>query len=174
MRYKVGEIQALLIDLHLADDSWGVLDSHTSELEALHSHMFTQHAGILRPQLVEIYGEDMLCDPILYVERVLVAVAHRGRELGLRAFDALLDHHRGVASLAFCKPFPMFRTAEHLSKKEMKYFDPARAQVSLDGAKRHLAAYWRRLGFRKLGRGPYYVVDVRQRESLDERLGEAW
>jgi GNAT superfamily N-acetyltransferase len=168
---EVGNLEAVLIALHRAADPWETLDSRSSELEGLHSHVFGQYAGVMRPSVARIYDRDghtdMFWDPVLYVEKIEVEVAHRGRGVGLRTMNALLTHFRPHATLAFCKPYPLHRevSQETSDTKGPRYFDRKPAQVPIGAAVGALSRYWARAGFKKLGRGPYYVVNLKARQS---------
>lgn len=167
---EVGRIEALLIDLHRAADSWETLDSRSSELEGLHHHVFGKYAGVMRPAVARLYDEDgetdMLWDPVLYVEKIEVKVSHRGRGAGLMAMNALLKHFRPHATLGFCKPYPLHRsTRVDRAAPTPEYFDPKLAKVPPRSAVTALQRYWGRAGFRKLGRGPYFVVNLKTRRD---------
>jgi hypothetical protein len=101
----------------------------------------------------------MLWDPVLYVEKIQLNPTHRGKGVGLMAMNALLDYFKSHATLAFCKPCPIRKP------ENPEYFDPKSAKVPVRSATAALQRYWSKAGYRKLGRGPYYVVNVKKRSA---------
>ena len=175
---EVGRVKATLIDLDHTADAWETLDSRSSELEGLYRHVFGRYAGVMRPEVAKLYDDDghtdMFFDPVLYVEKVEVSVAHRGRGVGLMAMDGLLMHFRPHATLAFCKPFPLHRNPPKDSEagRDARYYDPNLAKVSIACGTNALRRHWAKAGFVKLGRGPYYVVNLKRRahRAIDQTL----
>jgi hypothetical protein len=164
---KIGYVKARLIDFHRAgDDLWFALDGESGELEGFYSHVFGKYAGVMRPAVAKVYsdddGDDMFYDPALYVEKIEVNVAHRGRGVGLMAMNTLLTHFRYQVTLAFCKPYPLYSKRD---PDRSKYFDPKLAKLPRRQQVAALQRYWSKAGFRKLERGPYFVVNVRKRAS---------
>jgi hypothetical protein len=174
---EVGRVKATLIDLDRTADAWETLDSRSSELEGLYRHVFGRYAGVMRPAVAKVYDEDgntdMFFDPVLYVEKVEVSVAHRGRGVGLLAMDALLTHFCPHATLAFCKPFPLHRLQRSGSGSQEppdpRYYDPNLSKISIASGTSALRRYWAKAGFVKLGRGPYFVVNLKKKVTRNDR-----
>ncbi|MGH9200382.1 MAG: hypothetical protein ACRD2A_04010 [Vicinamibacterales bacterium] len=111
----------------------------------------------------------MFFDPVLYVEKAEISVAHRGLGVGLMAMNALLTHFRSHATLAFCKPFPLHRKPPKDCEdgRDARYYDPNLAKVSISSGTSALRRYWAKAGFVKLGRGPYFVVNLKKRKCTE-------
>jgi hypothetical protein len=164
----IGYLKARLIHVDRADDSlWYELDGESGELEGFYRHVFGKYAGVMRSTVAKVYdqdGYDMFLDPVLYIEKIEVSVAHRGRGVGLMAMNALLAHFRHQVTLAFCKPYPLHFDTKH-KPDSPKYFDPALTKLPRRKQIAGLQRYWSKAGFTKLGRGPYYVVNVKKRSA---------
>lgn len=126
----------------------------------------------MRPAVAKLYdagGAEMFFDPVLYVEKAEISVAHRGLGVGLMAMNALLTHFRSHATLAFCKPFPLHRKPPKDCEdgRDARYYDPNLAKVSISSGTSALRRYWAKAGFVKLGRGPYFVVNLKKRKCTE-------
>ena len=147
---EVGTVEAHLIGLHRGADIRDIAYWHTDEdIEPLHACLFDR-SGRMRPNVARLYGGDTFVDSLLYVESIEVAVDHRGRELGLKAMKALLRHFSHQVTLAFCKPYRIYRAGE-LRERDPRYVDPALVRNPRPRPKTALARYWARAGFTKCG-----------------------
>ncbi len=163
--HVVGHVDARLMALHqIGDDTFGIMDADSQEMSDLHPHIFSKYAGVMTKALAKIYDpdgeDDMFCEPVLFVERIGVAIAHRGRGVGLLAMNALLDFYAGQCRIAICQPHPLTDEAEF---RDAAYYDPVRSATPKATQQRALQKLWSRAGFRKIGRGPYYAVNLNRR-----------
>jgi hypothetical protein len=165
-------MSGVIITLDDCEDTYATMDSRDQETFDLYEAIFSKYAGVMKPALARIYdpdgdGEDaMFQEPILVVERIEIMVKHRGRGVGLLAMKALLDHFRGQVRLVFCNPNPTHHLPDPEHPRDAtarEYFDAIRAALPRTQQQRALQKYWSRAGFRKLGRGPYYVVNLHNR-----------
>ena len=109
---EVGRIEAHLIGMHCGADIREIAYWHMDEdIEPLHACLFDRF-GRMRPNVARLYGGDAFVDSLLYVESIEVVVDHRGREVGLKAMKALLRHFAHQVTLAFCKPYRIYRAGE--------------------------------------------------------------
>jgi hypothetical protein len=162
---EVGKAEAHLIGMHRGADIRKIAYWHTDEdIEPLHACLFDR-SGRMWPPVARLYGGDAFVDFALYVESIEVAIDHRGRDVGLKAMKALLRHFAHQVTLAFCKPYPIYRAGE-LRERGSQYFDPALVRVPEAQAAKALARYWARAGFTKFWRGPYYVTNLRTTREL--------
>lgn len=102
----------------------------------------------------DTFGRD-----VLILDLIEIAPEHRGRRVGLLAARRLMNVFEPDDGLVVCKPFPLqFDSMQRRSPVE-------RASLGLEGfscteaqAYRRLREYWSRLGFRRLGRSPYFAL----------------
>jgi hypothetical protein len=167
---QVGRVSALLINLHRCRDPFSVMDNRDQEMCDLHSALFKPARNVLKPAVAKIYDPDgfqeTFIDPLLYVGRIEVVVAHRDRSVGLLTMQALLDHYSAHATLAVCKPFPIHRQPGPNRGVEVApaYFDAQRAALPDAVQARALQRHWSRAGFKKIpGGGGFYAVNLQTR-----------
>ena len=147
---QVGSVQVQLIH---TDDGRELLDALVNlQLEDLYLELFIPRTITLRPAIAKVYGRTVLTDPLLYVQEMWIDRDHRGREIGVRVMEALLAEFSPSITLAFCIPWPLNKTNPAGEKPRGR---------TLDDGKSRLIRHWKKAGFRKLGRGPYWYVKLR-------------
>lgn len=140
----VGTINAVYVD-NFEHDVLIACDDHSEELGHLAALLFGEDGDWLDTVWTDIEPNGL---GLLYLERVEIDDAHRGRDLGLYAAHALFREFGHGGPVAFCKPFPLRNFRTGMSEK-----DDQEAQFKL-------AAYWSRLGFRR------FMVDGKWTEFL--------
>ena len=152
--FKVGEISAYIVDLNSPSNAFMDADAESEELGEAISCLVDKSGSDLRDSLINKNVVGMM-GGILFLDRILIDPEHRGSFVGLKALWHTIHVLGNSCGTAICKPYPM-RPEEidplvNISKKET------------DKGIKKLAAYWSRLGFKKLAKTPFMVINLEYR-----------
>ena len=153
---RVGKAHALRVHAGLAENAgealFEVCDAHSHELHLLHTLLY-------EPDL-------------LVLDFVILAPRWRRLKLGLLAVRRLADLVGGGCGLAVSLIAPLRHDAHSLLKVPASWLPRHANKQERREATVRLRRYFRRMGFRRLGRSPYYALPMnRVTPSADELLG---
>ena len=100
-------------------------------------------------------GWEICTGDYVYVDRMIIHKEYRGYGLGLYLLDAAASVINGPTSLTLIKPFPLQHELDSLPRQDIDMYAirppdyPPKGSLEEDMKK--LSAYYRKLGFRKLG-----------------------
>jgi hypothetical protein len=157
---KVGRVTALRVHAGLAHNAgeslFDVCDAHSDELHNLHALLYEPDRYHFREELMARF--EATESDLLVLDYVLLAPKWRGLRLGLLAVRRLVDLVGGGCGLAVSLIAPLRHEAASALRVPPSWLprhpDPAEKQA----ARVRLRGYFRRMGFRRLGRTPYYVL----------------
>jgi hypothetical protein len=160
---KVGRFHAMRIHAGLAVDAgkslFEVCDAHSHELHHLHSLLYDDEDG-LKGELVDRF--DAAESDVLVLDYIILNPKWRRLKLGLLAVRRIVDLLGGGCGLAVSLIAPLLPTARSLLRVPVKWFPHHRTKEQMQSARIKLRRYFRRLGFRRLGRSPYYALSLHQ------------
>lgn len=170
-RAKVGKVTALQVHAALASDAgvslFDVCDCHSHELHYLHGLLYEPGGDGFKEAIDRRF--DAIQSDLLVLDYVVLAPKWRKLRVGLLAVKKFVDLIGGGCGLAVSLIAPLRHDAhemlgvpgswlpEHTGKAER------RAAVTLRG-------YFRRMGFGRLGRTPYYALSMAQITPTAEEL----
>jgi GNAT superfamily N-acetyltransferase len=150
------------------DDPFMVCDGHSRELLDCCEAVLDPDTRDFRDEILAEFppmGSD-----VLYLERIVLHPEHRGRGLGLAVASRLIDLLAGGCGLVACLPCPL-QFLRDTGRTE------GWAHISLDGleadrgvAYRKLRSYWRKAGFRRIGRTGFYALSTAIRRPAIKEL----
>lgn len=133
-----------------------VCDAHSQTAIDYYAALFDQH-GDYRPEIERLFP-DVVGSDFLVLDLIELEPDHRGRQVGLRTARRLMDLFGGGCGIVACNPSPLQHSHSWTEDREL------RARLALDRftsteavARRKLRSYWGRLGFRRIGRSPYFA-----------------
>lgn len=160
---QVGRVSALKIHAHLALDAgetlFDVCDAHSQELNQLHSLLYDHEDG-LKKELVERF--EATEPDVLVLDYVILDPKWRGLKLGLLAVRKLVDMLGGGCGLAVSLIAPLRPHAHKLLRVPADWLPRAEDKEQRLEARVKLRRYFRRMGFRRLDRTPYYALSLHQ------------
>jgi len=120
-----------------------IFDAHSQQLHDIYATLFDSKTEYFRDEVAsefECTGSDLLI-----VDSVVLEPKWRGLKFGLLALRRLIDLHEGDCGLVVCEPYPL----EGTETKEKRRAGKAK-----------LRQYFKRLGFRRIGRTVYYGLST--------------
>ena len=160
---QVGRVSALKIHAHLALDAgvtlFDVCDAHSQELNRLHSLLY-DHEGGLKGELVHRF--EALDSDVLVLDYVILDPKWRRLNLGLLAVRKLVDLLGGGCGLAVSLIAPLRPKAHKLLRVPADWLPRATTKEQRRESRIKLRQYFRRMGFRRLDRTPYYALSLHQ------------
>ena len=171
---RVGKAHALRAHAGLAENAgealFEVCDAHSHELHLLHTLLYEPDGYQFRPGLVRRF--DAIESDLLVLDFVILAPRWRRLKLGLLAVRRLADLVGGGCGLAVSLIAPLRHDAHSLLKVPASWLPRHANKQERREATVRLRRYFRRMGFRRLGRSPYYALPMnRVTPSADELLG---
>ena len=161
---NVGRVSALRVHVGLAHDAgesvYDVCDSHSHELHLLHTLLYEPGGYGLKPSLARRF--DVFDSDLLVLDYVVLAPRWRGLKLGLLAVRKAVDLLGGGCGLAVSLIAPLRRDAHELVRVPRSWLPRHADDVQRRAARVHLRKYFRNMGFRRLGRTPYYALPLNQ------------
>jgi len=157
---KVGRVTALRVHAGLAQNAgeslFDVCDAHSDELHHLHALLYEPGHYHFREELMARY--EATEPDLLVLDYVVLAPRWRGLRLGLLAVRRLVDLVGGGCGLAVSLIAPLRHAAAPALRVPASWLprhpDPAEKKA----ARVRLRGYFRRMGFRRLGPTPYYLL----------------
>jgi len=145
---ELADVAILLQTLHGVDDDEPV-DIKSDPMTAL--FMMGRSEGFISKSLENEVGDanEITQGEVVYVEKLVVHKEFRGHGLGLFMLDAAVHVINSNMSLTLINPFPLQYEDECFHDKKRPQDYPAAGSIAADRKK--LQAYYRRLGFEKIG-----------------------
>ena len=161
---KVGKIAALRVHAALADNAgeplFDVCDSHSGELHFLHTMLYEHDCYHFRDELMVRF--DTAEPDLLVLDYVVLAPKWRKLKLGLLAARKMVDLIGGGCGLAVSLIAPLRRDAAKLLGIPKGWLPRHESKEARRAAAVRLRGHYRRMGFSRLGRTPYYALPMNQ------------
>lgn len=169
---KVGRIRAMRIHAGLAlnarESLFDVCDTHSTELNNLYALLY-EPSGFMEA-VVDRF--DAFESDLLVLDFVALSPKWRGLKLGLLAVRKFVDMVGGGCGLAVSHIAPLRRDAAKLLGVPTKWIPRQGNKEERREAKVRLRQYFKRMGFVRLGRTPFYALPLNQvTPSAGELLG---
>jgi hypothetical protein len=160
-RRRVGKVRAWRIEANLAAESgeslFDVCDAHSHLMQVLHILLYEPDQYYFQQEVIDRF--DAMESDCLVLDYVVLHPRWRGLKLGLLAARKMIDLLGGGCGLVVSEIAPLRRDA-HASLKVPASWIPRQATRE---AVLRLRRYFRRLGFTRLERTPYYVLSMARR-----------
>jgi hypothetical protein len=161
---KVGKISALRVHAGLAHNAgeslFDVCDSHSDELHFLHTLLYEPDCFHFNDGIMARF--DAVEPDLLVLDYVVLAPKWRKLKLGLLAVRRLVDMIGGGCGLAVSLIAPLRRDAAKLLGIPKGWLPRHEGKQERRTALVRLRGYYRRMGFERLGRTPYYALPMNQ------------
>jgi hypothetical protein len=171
---KVGRVHAIRVHAALAEEAGEILfdvcDAHSGELHHLHSLLYEPDGYTFRSGVARRF--DAVETDLLMLDFVVLHPRWRRLKLGLLAVRKLVDLVGGGCGLAVSFIAPLRHDAAKLLRVPPSWLPKQKSKEERRAAVVKLRRYFRRMGFRRLGRSPYYALSMSQvTPSATELLG---
>jgi hypothetical protein len=172
-RRRVGKLHAWRIhaDAAAADGEslFDVCDAHSHELHVVHTLLYEPGEYAYQEAIADRFG-DAGWDTLV-LDYVLLNPKWRGLRLGLLAVRKLLDLVGGGCGLAVCNIAPLRHEAHGLLKAPASWLPRNGTPDERQEAARKLRRHFRRMGFERLARTPYFALSMaREAPTLSDLL----
>lgn len=164
MTFRVGIARAYRIHADLAEQAgeslFDVCDCHSQQMHDLYAALFDAEADDLKEEVrarFDVFGGD-----ILVLDHVLLSPRWRGLKLGLMAARKLIDLLGGGCGLAVSWAYPLNPDAAEFGKVPPGWIPRHAGEDEEREARRNLRRYFRRMGFRRVGRTRYDALSLSQ------------
>ena len=161
---KVGKVMALRVHAALAhnmgESLFDVCDAHSGELHHLHTALYEPDAYHFRDDLMARF--DAAEPDLLVLDYVVLAPKWRKLRLGLLAVRRTVDLLGGGCGLAVSYIAPLRRDAATYIGVPKRWLPFHRTKNERRAATVRVRRYFRRMGFERLGRTPYYALPLNQ------------
>jgi hypothetical protein len=170
----VGRVTALRVHAGLAHNAgeslFDVCDAYSHELHHLHALLYEPDRYHFRPELMARFEA---AEPdLLVLDYVLLAPRWRKLRLGLLAVRRLVDLVGGGCGLAVSLIAPLRHRAAPALRVPPAWLPRHPTADAKRAARVRLRQYFRRMGFVRLGRTPYYALPLNLvTPGADELLG---
>jgi hypothetical protein len=159
---RVGRVSALRVHARLAgragEPLFDVCDAHSAELHHLHALLYDADGYHFRDAVAARFGA---ADPdLLVLDYVVLSPEWRGLKLGLLAVRKVVDLLGGGCGLAVSNVAPLRASAHKLLGVPRAWLPEQEGREARREAAVKLRHYFRRMGFRRLGRTPYYALPL--------------
>ncbi len=173
--FKVGKLSAYRIEAGLASNHgeslFDVCDSHSQEMHFCHTLLYEPDSHSFKEQLIErFHAIDMDC---LVIDYVLLNPKWRGLKLGLLAVRKMIDLLGGGCGLVVCHIAPLNPDASEFEKIPKGWIPRQKDAEERREATVKLRGYFRKMGFERLGRSPYYGLGMALKTPSAEELLKA-
>lgn len=145
-----------------------VCDAHSHELHALHALLYRPDGNGFREGVVDRF--DAYAWDLLVLDYVVLAPEWRGLKLGLLAVRKVVDLLGGGCGLAVSHVAPLRHDAARLLRMPAEWLPRHATTEGRRAAVVGLRRYYRRMGFVRLGRTPYYALPLNQGIPTPEEL----
>jgi hypothetical protein len=171
---NVGRVHALRVHAALAESAgeplFDVCDAHSGELHHLHALLYEPDGYSFREGIAQRF--DAVETDLLVLDFVVLSPRWRRLKLGLLAVRRLVDLVGGGCGLAVSFIAPLRRDAAKLLRVRPSWLPRQTSKEARRQSTIKLRRYFRRMGFRRLGRSPYYALSMSQvTPSAAELLG---
>ncbi len=170
---KVGKVAALRVHAGLAHNAgeslFDVCDAHSGELHHLHTMLYEPDCYHFNDDIMARF--DAAESDLLVLDYVVLDPKWRKLKLGLLAVRRLVDMIGGGCGLAVSLIGPLRRDAAKLLKVPKAWLPRNRGKEERRASAVRLRGYYRRMGFVRLGRTPYYALPNQVVPTAAELLG---
>jgi hypothetical protein len=161
---KVGKVAALRVHAALAHNAgeslFDVCDSHSGELHHLHALLYEPDRYHFRDEVMARF--DAAEPDLLVLDYVVLSPRWRKLRLGLLAVRRLVDLIGGGCGLAVSLIAPLRHDAAKVLGVPGSWLPRHRGKEERRAATVRLRRYFRRMGFERIGRSPYYALSLNQ------------
>jgi hypothetical protein len=173
---KVGRVHAIRVNAALAENAgeplFDVCDAHSGELHHLHALLYEPDGYGFREAIAQSF--DAVETDLLVLDFVVLSPRWRRLKLGLLAVRKLVDLVGGGCGLAVSLIAPLRHSAAKVLRVSPSWLPKHTSKEQRRAATVKLRRYFRRMGFRRLGRTPYYALSMSQvTPGATELLGGA-
>jgi hypothetical protein len=170
---RVGKVHAWRIRAEDAaangESLFEVCDAHSHEMHVVQTLLYEPNAYELKEELVRDF--DVLGFDCLVFDYVVLHPKWRGLKLGLLAVRKTIDLVGCGCGLVVSDIAPLRRDAHSLLKVPAAWLPRHETTEEKKEGVRKLRRYFRRLGFRRIGKSPYFGLSMtRQAPSASELL----
>jgi len=171
---RVGKVAALRVHAAHARAAgvplFDVCDAHSHELHVLHALLYSPDGYHFRDAVAARFGATE--SDLLVLDYVVLAPKWRQLKLGLLAVRRLVELIGGGCGLAVSLIAPLRTDAHAILGVPASWLPPHADAADRRAAAATLRKYYRRMGFARLGRTPYYALALgRRAPSVGEILG---
>jgi hypothetical protein len=171
---KVGRFHAIRVHAGLAENVgeplFDVCDAHSGELHHLHTLLYEPDGSAFREGVAQSF--DAVETDLLVLDFVVLSPRWRRLKLGLLAVRKLVDLVGGGCGLAVSLIAPLRHSAAKVLRVPPSWVPKHTSKGERRAATVKLRRYFRRMGFRRLGRTPYYALSMSQvTPTVAELLG---
>lgn len=161
---KVGLVRALRIHARLACNAgqslFDVCDSHSGELLYLHNLLYEPGGYSFKEKWMDQF--DATDSDLLLIDYVILAPRWRKLNLGLLAVRKMVDLIGSGSGLVVSGIAPLQSLAYKQLRIPASWFPHHGSRKERKAAVVRLRRYFRRMGFQRLGRTPYYAMSLTQ------------
>ncbi|AWM35745.1 hypothetical protein GobsT_65620 [Gemmata obscuriglobus] len=159
---KVGRVAAMRVHAALAHNAgeslFDVCDSHSGELNYLHALLYEPERYHFREEVMARF--DAAEPDLLVLDYVVLSPKWRKLKLGLLAVRKLVDLIGSGCGLAVSDISPLRHDAAGSLRVPPRWLTPYATDEERRAATVRLRRYYRRMGFSRLGRTPYYALPL--------------
>jgi hypothetical protein len=160
--FKVGKAHAYRVHAGQAanqgESLFDVCDAHSQEMHVLHTLLYEERQYGFKGAITEQF-EAMEPD-LLVIDYVVLHPRWRGLKLGLLAVRKMVDLLGGGCGLTACHIAPLKPDAHGMLKVPPSWLPRHDTPDARKDAVRKLRRYYRRMGFERIGRTPYYGLSM--------------
>jgi hypothetical protein len=170
--FKVGKLRAYRINAALASEHgqslFEVCDDHSHEMHFCHTLLYEANGYCFKEPLFERFEAiEMDC---LVIDYVLLNPKWRGLKIGLLAVRKMIDLIGGGCGLTVCHIAPLNPDAAEFEKVPKSWIPRQNSPEERKEATVKLRGYFRKLGFERIGRSPYYGLSMARKTPRAEEL----
>jgi hypothetical protein len=162
---RVGKVRAWRIQANLAAESgeslFDVCDAHSHLMHVLHTLLYEPDQYHFQHEVIARF--DAMESDCLVLDYVVLHPGWRGLKLGLLAARKMIDLLGGGCGLVVSEIAPLRRDAHAPLKVPASWIPRQATRGARREAVLRLRRYFRRLGFTRLDRTPYYVLSLARR-----------
>jgi hypothetical protein len=159
---RVGKVHAYRIHADLAAEAreslFEMCDAHSQEMHVLHTLLYEPGGHNFNDSMVAQF-EAMESD-CLVLDYVVLHPKWRGLKLGLLAARRLIDLLGGGCGLVVSHMAPLNRHAPRLLRIPASWIPRHETAEAEKFAARKLRRYFKRMGFERIGKTPYYGLSL--------------
>ena len=161
---KVGRLSALRVHAGRACDAgeslFDVCDCHSHELHVLHAMLYEPDAYSFRESVATLF--DATDADLLLIDYVILNPRWRKLKLGLLAIRRTVDLIGSGCGLVVSDIAPLRADAHKRLRVPAAWLPRHATKDEYRASTIRLRRYFRRMGFRRLGRTPYYALPLNQ------------
>lgn len=165
---KIGEIVAYLLQpgraMDEGVDAFEAMDSIDGSASECVEALLDPEADHWQASVEEMYSHDIPGLDVLYIDRIELEPARRGKGIGAQVVRSLIATFGSSCGLVACKPFALqYLNWESPDNEPTRKAPGFEAKRLADFGK--VEAFWPKLGFRKLPKSNVYTLAPQLREQ---------